>query len=67
MKDKTLSFSRREQFIISYSSVAYIEESDSLELKVMRKTEEFEFKGSWKAMAIFKTVSNFYFTIQYFW
>lgn len=46
MKDKTLSFSRREQFIISYSSVAYIEESDSLELKVMRKTEEFEFKGS---------------------
>lgn len=44
MKDKTLSFSRHEKFIISYSSVAYIEESDSLELKVLRKTEELHFK-----------------------
>lgn len=44
MKDKTLSLSRHEQFIISYSSVAYIEESDSLELKVLRKTEELHFK-----------------------
>lgn len=54
-KWKTLSCLRHKQFIISYSSVVYIEESDSLELKVLRETEEFEFKGSWKAMAIFKT------------
>lgn len=55
VKDKTLLFSRHKQFIISYSSVAHIEESVSLELKILRKTEEFEFKGSCKAMAIFKT------------
>lgn len=71
MKGKALPL-RHEQFIffhilVSYSCVAYIEQSDSLKLKVLRITEEFELKGSWKAMAILRIeyVKLFFvFTVQ---
>lgn len=51
MKGKELPL-KHEQFSVSFSCTAYVEQSDSLELKVLRITEEFELKDSWKAMAI---------------
>lgn len=44
MKGKALPL-KHEQFSISCSCTAYIEQSDSLELKALRITEEFELKG----------------------
>lgn len=69
MKGKALPFVRHEQFSVSYSCIAYIEQSDSLTLKVLRITEEFELQGFWKAMAVLKieyVKLLFYSIIHYF-
>lgn len=64
--EEALPFLKHEQFSVSYSCVAYIEQPDSLKQKVSRITEEFELKGSGKAMAILKIecIKPFFFTVQ---
>lgn len=66
MKGKALPFLKHEQFSVSYSCVAYIEQSDSLKLKVFRIAEELELKCYWKVMAILRwtTLHFFFFTAQ---
>lgn len=54
MKGNALPFLDHEQFSVSYSCVWYVEQSDSLKLKVFRITEEFELKCYLKTMTILK-------------